>query len=303
MNQLFKKGYQFFIRHWLLSTIFSTIASLWFIIVQTLGKQLNWTNSDGTLPPFITWIFWICSIISFLYTILKSKNDFESSKENVNEKKILDEVISCNNLIHTKNYHRLLTYLNNNPDCSNSPFDSMYKPNKEGEELLEQLNICLSTALGGFKRERIGLSIAAKIDGEEEWKIFSKLNTSNNTSINELFQNPQSVAYKVINERKDFLFVLDKSKEYKNHTYVKSSKDGDKVQGSIICCDIGVSSNGKKYVHAILSITTYERTICEDREKDEVEHKIKNIIIPGFEKYFDLLLLRYYIITKYKNQA
>lgn len=301
-DRLCDKAYKFFIKHWVLSTIVSTIVSLWFIIIQILGKQLKWTNDDGTLPPFIIVVFWICSIISFIYTILKSRHDFESSKENVNEKEILDEVISCNNAIHTKNYHNLLAYLKENPNCDKKPFDSMFDSYKEGEELLEQLNICLSRVLN-FKRERIGLSIAVKIRDEQEWKIFSKLHTSNNSSINELFQNKNSIAYQVINENRDFMFVLDKSKMYKNHKYVKSSKDGEDVQGSIICCNISVSGNSTKYVEALLSITTYEKKICEDVDKEEVERKIKDVIIPGFEKYFDLLLLRYYIITKNRRQV
>lgn len=299
-DRLFDKVYQFFIKHWILSTIVSTIASLWFIIIQVLGKQLKWINDDGKLPPFITIVFWICSIISFIYTILKTRHDFESSKENVNEKEILDEIISCNNAIHTKNYHSLLAYLKENPNYDKSPFDYMFDSHKEGEELLEQLNICLSKVLN-FKRERIGLSIAVKISDEQEWKIFSKLHTSNNSSINELFQNKNSIAYQVINENRDFMFIIDKNEMYKNHKYVKSSKDGESVQGSIICCNIGVSGNSTEYLDALLSITTYEKKICEDVDKEEIESKIKDIIIPGFEKYFDLLLLRYYVITKYER--
>ncbi len=294
-----EKVYEFFVKHWLISTIASTIAGLWFGAAQILGRQWDWVDSNGLVKPFVITIFWICTIISFVYTLFKTNFEFKSSKKNLNEKEVLDEVISCNNSINTKIFHRLLTYVNEDQNCETEPFSMMFDGEKEADDLLEQLNICLSKTLG-IKRERVGLSLAVKLSDANEWKLLSKLHTSNNSSINTLFQNPTSTAYELINQHKEFLFKLDKTKAYGEHTYIKSNKDGEKVQGSIICCDMSVSSNGKKYLNAILSITTYEIKICEDKDKEEIEHKIKDIIIPGFEKYIDQLLLKYYITFKHK---
>lgn len=289
--------YKFFIKHWLISAFLSTIASLWFIIIQVLGRELKLVEDNGNLPLFSNIIFWICAIISVIYSTMKSKYDFQISKDNLSDKVILEEIISCNNAMYTKNVHNLLSYLEDEPKCNNEPLKSMFNSQNEAEELLEQLNLCFSKYLN-IKRERIGLSIAIKINGEKKWKLLSKLHTSNNTEINTLFENSNSVAYSVIHEKKDFVFILDKNSAYKNHNYVRSGKDGQDVKGSIICCNIGVSHNGKKYVDAILSITTYEITICERDQEKEIQDTIKNIIIPGFQKYIDLLLLRHYIVTK-----
>ncbi len=300
IKKISEKVYQFFVKHWFISTIASTVAGLWFLVAQILGKQFEWVDTNGVVKPFVIMVFWFCTIISFFYTLFKTNFEFKSTKKNLNDKEVLDEVISCNNSINTKIFHRLLTYVKENKECKADPFNMMFDGEKEAEDLLEQFNICLSKTLN-IKRERIGLSLAVKLSNSDEWQLLSKLHTSNNSSINDLFQNRTSTAYELINQGKEFLFKLDKTKAYGEHTYIKSNKDGEKVQGSIICCDMSVSSNGEKYINAILSITTYEIKICEDKDKEEVEHKIKNIIIPGFEKYIDQLLLKYYITIKHKT--
>ncbi|SEV93772.1 hypothetical protein [[Clostridium] fimetarium] len=296
-NSLMEKIFQFFVRHWILSTLVSTIASLFFITVQILGNKFNWFNEDGVIRTPVMIAFWICFIISLLYTLLKAKQDLVFSKNNISEKAILNEVISCNNAIHTKNYYRLID--NIGKKNNGNPSVIMYDYKQEGGELLEQLNICLAKTLN-LQRERIGLSICVRLNNEQEWKTFSRLNTSNNSQINILFNEKQSTAYKLINENIPFIFIFDKTKSYKEHSYVKSSKDGKDVQGSIICINVSLCSGGTKYMDAILSITTYEIKICEEQETADVEHTIKDIIIPGFEKYLDLLLFKYYLNARAK---
>ena len=80
----------------------------------------------------------------------------------------------------------------------------------------------------------------------------------------------------------------------KSPQYVPGLKDRSfGTIGSVLCCDLSIGKPDR-CVHAVLSITTYGKQLC-DKDDARASHKIENFIVPTFEKRLKTELALLYV--------
>jgi hypothetical protein len=109
-----------------------------------------------------------------------------------------------------------------------------------------------------------------------------------------LISNPQATIHEIVEGKQTEIFFPNKSIGLNANQYVDCKRDvSSHGRGSILCKDIGLTTK-KKYVSAILSISTYGLQICSENDNDAIKLLLETIL-PAYVKRIQLELTLLYI--------
>lgn len=291
LSEFFTKVHDWSLRHWIYSTLLSTLPAIWFTVMQISGKQLKLINNEGEVHGFSLIFFWILILVSFFYSLVLAYKESDKARKMINAHILLDKVGSSIDKVCAKKTERFIDYIRQNSKKTiTSPFHEITKPKIQVDILIDELNLCLSEILG-MKRNEIGISIIYKKDGDRKWEWLHKIHLSNKTNIRDITDDPSSTARQIIDGKSRYLLIPSKSKAISDGSYKSKSND---TPGSIICRDISVEFDGHKYLNAILSITTYGKEICNADTLEIVKENL-NVLLTSFETRLKLELSLLYI--------
>lgn len=269
--------------HWVTNTIITSIPSIFFLLVQTAGRQFHLVDENGNLYKIALIIFITCIVIDILFTGYKFYRENNETNKYKDGQTILSNTLSSLDTIDDSICSQLEKFITTSKknEYFREPFSYTTKPEQTIRYIFKELIVCLSN-LTDLKREQIGVSIIYKFDFEDDWQTPISENVSG-TSIKEILKNPNSTASKLINEKRDIICFANKNKAFINGCYIASSKDDDKKSGSIICANAMISNGENTYITGVLSITTYGKQLF--RENDEyTKESVTDAILPPFRK-------------------
>jgi len=283
MKKYIDKFIEYLKNHWIIGTLVTAGPSIFFLLLQVVGKQLKLIDGGGNLYIIPLIIFIICIILDVLITGYKYYNDNIYINKYKDDQILLNNILSSLDTIDDSICNELEKFIKDGKRKSHfkEPFYFITRPEQEIKIIIRELIVCLSK-LTNLNREEIGVSIIYKYDFENGWQTPISENVSGRP-IKDIIENPNSTARKLINENKDFICCPNKDKAFQGGYYVVSAKDDDKRSGSIICARATISNGENVYVQGILSITTYGKQLLEENDED-TEECLKSRILTPFMK-------------------
>ncbi len=273
-KKLARSTYEFFNRNIIITTIVGSFPALWFTFVKIFDANLYLKDSTGNYVQWITVLNYVFIITTIVFILLKSVGDkYNLTVSRNGIKMIYDLITSINSYKSFKSYKFIKDANNLSPEYNK--YCLTFKPDENISELLSIMNKYLCTIFG-LKNYQIGLSVLYNykdVGNDKDWKFIATESVKNDLSKEELINNPNSTVYKIIKGQAEYIFFADKNDAYKNDEYVLSKKDTQRINGSILCYNFGV--NG---IIAALSLTTYDRQICEVGDI-ESETKLRELAI------------------------
>lgn len=289
-----RRLHNYFVEHWVLSTLVLTISSYWFVIMRLAGKDLNLIDDQNKMTVLAHVITWPLFAISFSFALLKTVADKYNEQAKNRGGFILQRMLDSVNAVTSKKMRRFCEFILINHDRKDSkPFVDITQPKRQIESLLDNIQVTLSEIFG-INRDEIGISILYKPDSVNEWSWMYSVNTMHDLDLQTIIKDDHTTARQIIDGRFSSLFYPDKRIGIQDSKYVPGSKDKtfDNI-GSVLCRDISIGDS-QKYLRAVLSVTTYGKQLCEQNDIDAI-NKIENIIIPTFESRIQLEMALLYI--------
>ena len=132
-------------------------------------------------------------------------------------------------------------------------------------------------------------------DTTADWNWLYTINVAHDITLDKLLGDPNSSARHVIDGSSNCIFYPDKRVGDRAKQYVPGLLDEqfDGI-GSIICRDISLARDSRKYMQAVFSVTTYGQQICTEGDTEAIS-KIKSLILPCFETRLRLELSLLYV--------
>lgn len=290
----FSSIHDYFTKRWFIAAILFTIPAFGFTFVELFGRNLGWIGEDGKLVSFPKVILIVLFVLSFLFSLLKSYADSDSDNARRNGQFVLDKMLQGVNTIKYKKFQRFVEYIDSHNDSTNaSPFFEITQPKKQIEAIFDVIQEMLSEIFG-ISRNNVGISIVYKTDKGRKWDWLNTLNIENDLPLKDLLENPNSTIKKIIDGDRNLIFYPDKRRGIEKQEYISGRADDTNNNiGSIICKDISIATD-HRYIHAILSVSTYGNQLCGEKDFDAIG-KIERIILPAIERRLQLELALLYI--------
>jgi hypothetical protein len=291
-----RRLYNFFQNHWIASALIATLPGWFSIAVRLKGQSFGFTTKEGVLTALGDVLFWGIPGSTFLFTLAKFGADKYDSNAKIDGHILYQKVMDGVNSVTRAKLQRFEGFIRESAGSklSISPFERITQPQQQLDKILENLQITLSQVTD-INRDAIGLSIIAKADEDTEWSWISKVNIENDLDLKTLISNPCSSARQVIDRKTSSLFHGDKAVAEQKREYVYGPRDDSyATPGSIVVRDVSIRSETHLFLHAILSISTNGKQLCEEGNRN-TQKKICEFILPAFESRLRLELSLYYI--------
>ena len=282
-----RRIYNYFIRHWIISSLLMTVPAYWFIFIESQGKNIGLIDNQGAFTNLALTIFWVLFALSFVYSFLKSASDKYDEDGKKSGQIVLGKMLEGINTAKQRKLRRYNNYIEDNfGNKSVSAFTEIEDPADQIASILENIQISLSEIFG-IRRDDIGLSIIYRYNFDEEWGWLCTINIENDLRLDGLINNENTSARQIIDGKESHIFFPDKNIGFENRKYVQGKKDKSyNGVGSIICRDISIR-NSHVFVQAVLSITTYGQQLCETSDNEAIM-KIEQVLLPCFVLATDL---------------
>ncbi len=292
-NSIFRKLYDYFIKHWILSALVSTAPTFIFTFTEIFGTNFGLKDKFGALTNLAQLILWPSFVISFVFSFVMALADKRDEYAKQNGQIILSRIIQSLDEIKHKKLKRFIRYIEQNQKNTNLlPFKDITQPIAQLESILENFQYTLADIFG-IKHNDIGISLMYHTDKDPSWKWLYTTNIEGDLTLNEIIENPSSTAHDIMVNQTSSRFFPSKKSAASQGKYVPSSKDhAHRMIGSIICRDISIGPNN--YVKAIFSVTTYGKQICLENDEDAI-FKVEQVLLPSFERRIQLELALLYI--------
>ena len=289
--------YDFFIKHWFVSTLILTLSSNWFVFLTFYGKDYGLINTKGVLKPEVHLLTIGFVILSVIFALVKTLADRHNEKAKNNGQFILEAMIDSMDLVAIKKLKRFADYIHTNKGRNDITYEHVFKsiaqPEAQINSMLENIQVSLSEIFG-ITRNNIAISIIYKISEDDEWKWLNQLDQTGGLGLKEIVSSSSSSFNYVKKHQEPFFFYPDKKEAIKLSQYTpepKESKTG--VMGSVLIREMSIG-NDIKYVSAYLCISTYGKQLCEQKDIS-TKNKIESIILPSFVKRLQLEMSLLYI--------
>jgi hypothetical protein len=291
-KRLLRRLYDYFVEHWVISSLISTVPIFLFLFVQIFGNNVGIIN-QGTLTPSASLILYPIFFVSAVFSWLMAVADRYDEKAKKDGQFIYSLLLDCVNNIKETKLRRFTNYINANKTRRGiNPFFEITQPRDQLESVLENIRIALSK-MADITRDNIGLSIMYKTDENASWKWLHRINIGNDLSLDNLINNPSSAVRQIIDKKTGLIFFPDKRVGLEHNAYILGDKDkASNNIGSIICKDISVNTDN--CIQAILCITSYGCQLCDSKDF-ETREKIIQVLLPVFERRIQLEVALLYI--------
>jgi len=285
--------YDFLIDHWVLSTILFNLVPIGFILIQYYGVYLKIYTIDNSLTKLGIYTTSSMIILHLLVVFIKSLSDNHEKFSKEHGYEVLSNLDqSIDSVVLSKN-ERFLNYIHSRKDDSIA-FKSITQPKDQIDQIIKKMQELLSSIFG-IEEEMISISIIYRIDENDTWDWFKTFNIEGGLTLNQLLTNPNSTVRNIIDNRHIIVFYPDKKLAIKKKVYVPGMLDDryDNV-GSLYCEKINVTKNDITYMEAILTITTFNKQFCDEKDEYSI-HKIQHAIMRRFILRLKLELSLFYI--------
>jgi uncharacterized membrane protein (DUF485 family) len=288
--------YDFFTKKWVLSTIFFTLSSQWFILLQFFGKKwgiLNNVSGELETHGIVISVFFV--LFTLVFTIIKTMADVKNEVGKFRGQILLKQLLGE---INASKRRKLDKYINYAANTRIDEFIDIITPELQIIELSNSLVNTINN-LFGIDKGKIGVSIAYNDGGT--WKWLYTWNIDNDLNIDQLINNPSSSLFQIISKKKHIVFWANKNDGIEKLQYVPGEidKTNDNA-GSIYCVDISVKKDKNIMFPAVLSLTTYDQVLCWPDDNKTID-TIKTVIMPAYEIRFQLELCLLYIRDELKK--
>jgi hypothetical protein len=289
-----RRVYNYFQKHYLLSALAATLPGWFSIAIRLKGDALGLTSNNALTTFGEAW-FWSLFGVAFTFSAAKFGADKYDSEAKIDGQFLYQKVMDGVNSVTRAKLQRFEGFIRDDKNRQpGSPFEQITQPKQQIDKILENIQITLSE-VSGIARDEIGLSIVCKAGDATEWRWLSKINVENDLNLHALVGNPCSSARQIIDGKTSSLFYGDKSVAVDNKEYVRGPRDDSySTLGSIIARDVSIRSETQTYLHAVLSISTHGKQLCEQGNLS-TQKKICEFILPAFESRLRLEMCLYYI--------
>lgn len=293
---LMEKIHKLSTKHWLITSLILIFPSAWFTFVQVFGRSFDLVFADGTVRIRTIAISILMLVAYIPVIIVKSIKDKNKAESLDNNQKLFDRILSSTNEICYKKYERFSKYISDNYNSKIvKPFFEITQPKTQIDLIIEGMKKCFAGILG-LDEKQIGISLITNIDVDSKhWSWFSRIKSDGGLKLSELTTNVSTSTYQIISGAESIIFYPDKKVAISLNKYYPDSID--KINGSIgsiLCKRLEVGEEGKTYVQAILSITTYGKQMCSQNDENS-KRTILNELLPPFEERIKLELSLDYI--------
>ncbi|UCC79380.1 MAG: hypothetical protein JSW64_14085 [Candidatus Zixiibacteriota bacterium] len=277
-----RRIYDYFVRHWFISSLLMTIPAYWFVFIQFQGENTGLIDNKGAFTNPALIVFWVLFALSFVYAILKSASDKYDEDAKQSGQFVLSKMLEGINSAKQRKLRRYSNYIKDNfGKKSVTAYADIENPTDQIESILENIQVSLSEIFG-IRRDDIGLSIIYRYNLGAEWNWLCTINIQNDLSLEDLINNDKTSARQIIDRKESYIFFPDKNVGFINEKYVQGKKDKSYGGiGSIICRDISIR-NSNVFVQAVLSITTYGKQLCDISDSEAIM-KIEQVLLPCYE--------------------
>jgi hypothetical protein len=290
MKTISRRLYDAIIQKVLIAFILSTLPAAWLTIVSIVGQKAPFSDSAGKLAPAYLASVIVAIVLCSAYALLKSLADNYNSTLLHHGNKMLMSIVQATNSAKAHKYTEVVSFI----DAQTSPtFCASLSPKGQMLFLLESLRLPLAEIFG-LDQEQIGLSVLYKARSNATWTLIATSNIETEMTASKLSADPGTTAYHVLKKGHTTIFYPNKRVANAEGQYVYGPKDVQcDNKGSVLCHDVSIRRK-RKYMSAVLSITTYGKQICKDRD-EEAERKLKSVIIPTISNRIRLELATQYI--------
>lgn len=277
-----RRIYDYLRRKWVLAAVLTSGPGLVFVLFDVVGETFKLKSSAGALTDLGSALFWASFVVAIVIAVVKAKVDAIDQIAKENAQFILDELVSGLDQIKHRKVRRFCEFIRSHSrETGVSPFHEITQPRMQIESNLEKIRDVLS-AIFGIPNNDIGLSLIYRITAESDWEFLYTMNIENDISLEELLGNPQTSARQIIDGKSKAIFFARKESGRAVGQFVPGKLDEDRaLTGSIICRDVSLA-DGCCAMRAILSITTYGQSVC-DEDDLQAKKKIEQVILPSFE--------------------
>jgi hypothetical protein len=285
-----RRLYDFFTKRWYLSTIFFTLSSQWFILLQFFGKKWGIIDDvSGGFKPYGIVITVVFVLSTFIFTIIKTLADVKNEEGKFRGQTMLNQLLEE---INASKLMKLTKYIDYATDTNVSEFINIITPEQQIKELFNNLLSTISS-LFGIDKSKIGISIAYNYNNTWQWLY--TLQITNDLKLEQLISNPNTSLYQIISGRTPVIFWADKKDGIEQQQYVSGEVDKtNNNAGSIYCADISIRKNENIILPAVVTLTTYGQMLCLPNDNKTIDY-IKSMIMPAFNIRFQLELCLFYI--------
>jgi len=216
----YRRFYDFFVRKWFITSIFFSLSSLWFLLLQFWGRNLSLVNAEGKLTSEASGISLVLIIINVLFSIIKTysdkRNEDGKRKGHTILSKVLDELCAEKKIKLSRYINGITSY------AAETDKITIIDPGTQISEILGTIQ-SLIDKITGMGKNNIGISLIIKTNStsqvlHENWECLSSLNIDDDLSINDLLLDQNSTVRHLIDEEKPCIFWPDKYDGYKKCT-------------------------------------------------------------------------------------
>jgi len=297
-ESLQRRAYDFSVSKWWVSSLFLTMASIWFILLQFFGRNWGLVDNTGVLSRSGKIFTCIFIFINIAASVLKTLGDRIDTDKKSRGQYILTNLISnLNGAKLTKLDRYTKALLKNSTEFD---FEDTVSPKEQIHVLLESIRNMVS-CVSDTEESKIGLSIL--FYNGNDWTWLDKINIENDLDIEELVNNTNSSIRHIIDGKKQLIFWPDKRVGKEKNEYISGQCDElYNNLGSIYCKDIGIKDEkGNDIITAILSVTTYGNQICGQENEIDKSRFVADIM-PEFELQLQVELCLLYMKGKNKQK-
>lgn len=308
---------------WLLVSLISTCASIWYAfilaycgnfwglkhLIEVNGVSQTRLTIPGYIISFLT-IFW-----SFL-TLCAERYYKTRYSDSIEDLEATNYIFSCIDSrivsICDNKYKTLLGFIKSIEKGEVKPKPIISKPCSQLNVISSQLVECLRDLLqqNGAKiaLNDLYISIIYKFNRDNEWKLAESNFPERGLSVKEVTTLNGTTFQYLLSQQNNYVFYNDKTIAKKEERYFPDDKDvkdsNGNLQGSILCYRLKCTKEGKDYITAVISITTYENKLIVSSKKDEkvILNNIIQYIIKPFENRIRIELCLAYLADLYNDE-
>ncbi|GAB6392941.1 MAG: hypothetical protein MdMp014T_2314 [Treponematales bacterium] len=297
----YRRFYDWLVRKWFITSVFFSLSSLWFLLLQLWGKQWQLMDDKGVLIPKASVLSFVFAISNVIFSLIKTYSDRrnEDGKHQGQEilDKVLDELGAAKKVKLGRYINGIISY------GTGTDKIKLIEPSTQIGEILKTIQsaICRIT---GLDKSKVGVGVIIKKDinsgaPHEGWDSLPSLNIDGDLSMQEILSDKHSTVRQIIDKNVTCKFWPDKHDGYIKSEYVANRNESNNENipwGSIYCKDISIKTENdqKVILKAIITVTTYENYICGPNDDSEIA-RFCTKIMPAFELRLKIELCLLYI--------
>lgn len=299
-------------RQWLIVSFLASTIAIWYSFILAFAGEFFKLKRQINSSSRLTLLGWILTILLVIWTFLVQASDkYYAYRKNSDDQEAINyirERVSARIIkVCTSKYNTLIELIDLISKGMTQPKRIISNPCLQLKTLASELAECLRSLLihGGYiiNEDDIYISIIYKFHDFKSWKQTDSLYSEKGLEIDEVVNNSKTTFSATLNSKNGIIFYNSKQEAFNKGEYIPDSCDkydsNGKLLGSILCYRIICKKNAIDYITAIISITTYDKSLVSKKAQksviDNVKYNIEKHILSAFEKRISIELCLLYL--------